>query len=189
MKCKLDIRDGIVESAGNMIESQKIKKIAGNTFYISNNDWASTAQAYKVAENAVKKINTAFDSVLAFREQYKEGHNIVIKPSASLIDEYWNTYQKQYKQSLRQLQEEDARAVQKQDAERAGIEYTDEYLFSENDSDLYNLNFSEEMIKSLYDTSSKRLTRDNFAKEAYRLVNNLRPFYTNQEILEKLKCL
>jgi hypothetical protein len=110
--------------------------------------------------------------------------------------------------------EEDARKIQEEDAKRAGIKYGDRYLFEEERPDAYfdyekellastdtpveqnifeelsNLNFTNEVIEYLYNDSSKRLSIEKFAETVKMFAANLRGMgYTNEEVLEHIKCL
>lgn len=112
------------------------------------------------------------------------------------------------------LSEEEARKIQEEDAKRAGIKYGDRYMFEEERPDAYfdyekellastdtpveqnifeelsNLNFTNEVIEYLYNDSSKRLSIEKFAETVKMFAANLRGMgYTNEEVLEHLKCL
>ena len=116
--------------------------------------------------------------------------------------------------SLKSSEEEDARKIQEEDAKRAGIKYGDRYLFEEERPDAYfdyekellastdtpveqnifeelsNLNFTNEVIEYLYNDSSKRLSIEKFAETVKMFAANLRGMgYTNEEVLEHIKCL
>ena len=54
---------------------------------------------------------------------------------------------------------------------------------------LQNLELTNEVIDYLYNVSSQRLSRESYGKEAYKLVTNLKGSLTNEEVVEKLKCL
>jgi len=54
---------------------------------------------------------------------------------------------------------------------------------------LQNLELTNEVIDYLYNVSSQRLSRESYGKEVYKLTNNLKGSFTNEEVVEKLKCL
>jgi hypothetical protein len=56
--------------------------------------------------------------------------------------------------------------------------------------ELSNLNFTNEVIEYLYNDSSKRLSIEKFAETVKMFAANLRGMgYTNEEVLEHIKCL
>ena len=56
-------------------------------------------------------------------------------------------------------------------------------------TDLENLNLTEDVLGTLYDQSSKRMSKAKFSKAVFDIVSNLKASKTNQEIIEKIKCL
>jgi len=60
---------------------------------------------------------------------------------------------------------------------------------SQLDTDLQNLNLTPEVLRYLYEQGSKRLDKKAFAQAAADMVANLRATKTNEEIIEKIKCL
>ena len=56
-------------------------------------------------------------------------------------------------------------------------------------TDLQNLNLTEDVLNILYDQSGKRMNKTEFSKAAFEIVSNLKASRTNQEIIEKIKCL
>jgi hypothetical protein len=60
------------------------------------------------------------------------------------------------------------------------------------ETDIKNLNLTPDVVSYLYDTSrSKSIGRtiDNYTKQVNKLVNNLQTSFSNEEIIEKIKCL
>lgn len=55
--------------------------------------------------------------------------------------------------------------------------------------DMENLNLTPAVIDNLYNQSSKRMSKQDFAKAAADVVATMRATSTNQQILEKIKCL
>jgi hypothetical protein len=120
------------------------------------------------------------------------GQEVVFNPSQDLVTIYYNEY-------LKAFNEAEARAIQEEDARRAGIEYSDEYLFDnpESDNPLYNmyeemanLDLTPAVIEYLYSESSQRMKLNQFVKAARDLVANMRGLnYNNDDILDKIKCL
>jgi hypothetical protein len=56
--------------------------------------------------------------------------------------------------------------------------------------DMNNLNLTPEVVNYLYGESSKRISKESFAIQSKELISILQGAnLTNQEILEKLKCL
>ena len=56
-------------------------------------------------------------------------------------------------------------------------------------TNLQNLNLTEDVLDTLYGQSSKRMSKAEFSKAAFDIVSNLKASRTNQEIIEKIKCL
>lgn len=56
-------------------------------------------------------------------------------------------------------------------------------------TDMENLNLTPAVIDNLYSQSSKRMSKQEFAKAAADVVATMRATSTNQQILEKIKCL
>lgn len=56
-------------------------------------------------------------------------------------------------------------------------------------TDLKNLNLTPEVVSYLYSESSKKLPIDDYNKELRNLILILQGSFTNNEILEKIKCL
>lgn len=193
IKCRTDIKKSIISKAISEHPSKNIKQTASNILFIDNTAFPSgKAQAFRVAESVVNRSNKKFQGRVAYRREMSNGQEVVFDPEESLVTIYYNQY-------LKSFLEADARAIQMEDAKRAGIEYSDEYLFSEPESenplyDMYeemaNLELTPAVIEYLYTESSQRMRLDKFAQAAKDLVANLRGLnYTNDDILEKLKCL
>jgi hypothetical protein len=51
------------------------------------------------------------------------------------------------------------------------------------------LNLTDEVITSLYNESSKRMSVEKFKSAAQGMIANLRATMSNEQILEKIKCL
>lgn len=60
---------------------------------------------------------------------------------------------------------------------------------SQFDTDLQNLNLTPEVLRYLYEQGSKRMDKRAFAQAAADMVANMRATKTNEEIIEKIKCL
>jgi hypothetical protein len=58
-----------------------------------------------------------------------------------------------------------------------------------NALDIKNLNMTAAVLDTLYEQSSKRMTKDAFSKAATEMVINMRATTTPENILEKIKCL
>lgn len=55
--------------------------------------------------------------------------------------------------------------------------------------DMENLNLTDSVIEALYSQTSKRMSIDQFKVEVQKTIANLRAVKTNEEIIEKIKCL
>ena len=55
--------------------------------------------------------------------------------------------------------------------------------------DMDNLNLTDEVVNSLYLESSKRMAQDVFKLEAEGMIANLRATMSNEQIIDKIKCL
>jgi hypothetical protein len=193
MKCRTDIKKSIIKKAIAPNVTKNIQQTSFDTLFISNAAFPSgKAQAYRVAESIVNKNNKLFEGNVAYRREMSNGQEVVFNPSQDLVTIYYNEY-------LKAFNEIEARAIQEEDAKRAGIEYSDEYLFDnpESDNPLYNmyeemanLDLSPAVIEYLYSESSQRMRLDQFVKAARDLVANMRGLnYNNDDILDKIKCL
>jgi hypothetical protein len=75
--------------------------------------------------------------------------------------------------------------------------FNDDYFKEKQDvsglnSDINSLNLTPEVVNYLYRSSrskSKNVSLESYTKEVKKLIDNLRTSYTNEEILEKIKCL
>jgi hypothetical protein len=193
MKCRTDIKKSIIKKAIAPNVTKNIQQTSFDTLFISNAAFPSgKAQAYRVAESIVNKNNKLFEGNVAYRREMSNGQEVVFNPSQDLVTIYYNEY-------LKAFNEIEARAIQEEDARRAGIEYSDEYLFDnpESDNPLYNmyeemanLDLTPAVIEYLYSESSQRMKLDQFVKAARDLVANMRGLnYNNDDILDKIKCL
>jgi len=193
MKCRTDIKRAIIKKAIAPNVTKNIQQTSFDTLFISNAAFPSgKAQAYRIAESIVNKNNKLFQGNVAYRREMLDGQEIIFNPSEDLVTVYYNEY-------LKAFNEKEARAIQEADAKRAGIEYTDEYLFDnpESENPLYNmyeemanLDLTPAVIEYLYSESSKSMRFDQFVKTARDLVANMRGLnYNNDDILEKIKCL
>lgn len=193
MKCRTDIKKAIVKKAIAQSETKNIARLSESILFVSNTAFPSgKAQAFRVAESVVNKTNKDFNGLVAHRREMTSGQEIVFNPSPELVTIYYNEY-------LKSFTEKEARTIQREDAERAGIEYNDDYLFdspgSENPlynmyEDMANLDLTPEVIEYLYSDSSQRMSMLKFAQSATDLISNLRGLnYTNDDILDKIKCL
>ena len=193
MKCRTDIKKAIIKKAIAQSETKNITRLSESILFVSNTSFPSgKAQAFRVAESVVNKTNKDFNGLVAHRREMTSGQEIVFNPSPELVTIYYNEY-------LKSFTEKEARAIQREDAERAGIEYSDDYLFdspgSENPlynmyEDMANLALTPEVIEYLYSDSSQRMNMIKFAQSATDLISNLRGLnYTNDDILDKIKCL
>ncbi len=193
MKCRTDIKRSIIKKAIAPNVTKNIQQTSFDTLFISNAAFPSgKAQAYRVAESIVNKNNKLFEGNVAYRREMSNGQEVVFNPSQDLVTIYYNEY-------LKAFNEAEARAIQEEDARRAGIEYSDEYLFDnpESDNPLYNmyeemanLDLTPAVIEYLYSESSQRMKLNQFVKAARDLVANMRGLnYNNDDILDKIKCL
>jgi hypothetical protein len=173
--------------------TKNIKQVSSDILFISNAAFPSgKAQTYKIAESIVNKTNKLFEGNVAYRREMSDGQEVVFNPSQELVTIYYNQY-------LKEFTEAEARTIQREDAERAGIEYSDDYLFDNETSgnpiyDMYeemaNLELTPAVIEYLYSDSSQRMRFEQFVKAARDLVANMRGLnYTNDDILDKIKCL
>lgn len=188
MKCRVDIKRSIIKTAINEFESKRVKRVTFNSLMINNAEWkGGSQQAYRVANSIANAANRMFKNQIARVVPVMHGQEIIFEPSQKLI----TIYQKEY---LRKQ----AADVQKADAERAGVEYSDDYLFGNEDIkaeedlflDMDNLNFTNDVLDYLYQNSSKRLTFLDYRYQVTELSDMLRGAgYNNTDILDKIKCL
>ena len=55
--------------------------------------------------------------------------------------------------------------------------------------DMDALNLTDEVVTALYNESSKRMSIENFKSAAQGVIANLRATMSNNEIIDKIKCL
>ena len=193
MKCRTDIKKALIKKAIAPNITKNVKQVSSDILFIDNSSFPSgKAQTYRVAESIVNKTNKLFEGNVAYRREMSNGQEVVFNPSQDLVTIYYDEY-------LKGFTLKEARAIQKEDAVRAGIEYSDDYLFDNQTSenpiydmyeDMANLELTPAVIEYLYSDSSQRLRFDQFVKAARDLVANMRGLnYTNDDILDKIKCL
>ena len=193
MKCRTDIKMSMIKKAIDPNVTKNIKQVSSDILFISNAAFPSgKAQTYRIAESIVNKTNKLFEGNVAYRREMSDGQEVVFNPSQELVTVYYNQY-------LKEFTEAEAREIQREDAERAGIEYSDDYLFDNETSgnpiyDMYeemaNLELTPAVIEYLYSDSSQRMRFEQFVKAARDLVANMRGLnFTNDDILDKIKCL
>lgn len=123
LKCRTDIKRAIVKKAIAPHVSKNVQQTSFDTLFIANEAFPSgKTQVYKIAESIVNRANKDFQGNVAYRREMSNGQEVVFNPSQDLVTVYYNEY-------LKGLTEAEARAIQRADAERAGIEYDDNYLF------------------------------------------------------------
>lgn len=193
MKCRTDIKKALIKKAIAPNITKNITQVSSDVLFISNAAFPSgKAQTYRIAESIVNKTNKLFEGNVAYRREMSNGQEVVFNPSQDLVTIYFDEY-------LKGFTLKEAIAIQKEDAVRAGIEYSDDYLFDNQTSenpiydmyeDMANLELTPAVIEYLYSDSSQRLRFDQFVKAARDLVANMRGLnYTNDDILDKIKCL
>lgn len=193
MKCRTDIKKALIKKAIAPNITKNVTQVSSDVLFISNAAFPSgKAQTYRIAESIVNKTNKLFEGNVAYRREMSNGQEVVFNPSQDLVTIYFDEY-------LKGFTLKEAIAIQKEDAVRAGIEYSDDYLFDNQTSenpiyDMYeemaNLELTPAVIEYLYSDSSQRLRFDQFVKAARDLVANMRGLnYTNDDILDKIKCL
>ena len=193
MKCRTDIKKALIKKAIEPNITKNVTQVSSDVLFINNAAFPSgKAQTYRIAESIVNKTNKLFEGNVAYRREMSNGQEVVFNPSQDLVTIYFDEY-------LKGFTLKEAIAIQKEDAVRAGIEYSDDYLFDNETSenpiyDMYeemaNLELSPAVIEYLYSDSSQRLRFDQFVKAARDLVANMRGLnYTNDDILDKIKCL
>ena len=193
MKCRTDIKKALIKKAIDPNITKNITQVSSDVLFISNAAFPSgKAQTYRIAESIVNKTNKLFEGNVAYRREMSNGQEVVFNPSQDLVTIYFDEY-------LKGFTLKEAIAIQKEDAVRAGIEYSDDYLFDNQTSenpiyDMYeemaNLELTPAVIEYLYSDSSQRMRFEQFVKAARDLVANMRGLnYTNDDILDKIKCL
>jgi len=96
MKCKLDIKKGIIKEALREGSSENIKSVTEDTLRVSKENFKADNQSFRVAENISKRIDKLFDTQITQIIPVTSGHDIKITPTEKLIDEYYNKYIEQY---------------------------------------------------------------------------------------------
>lgn len=123
MKCRTDIKKALIKKAIDPNITKNITQVSSDVLFISNAAFPSgKAQTYRIAESIVNKTNKLFEGNVAYRREMSNGQEVVFNPSQDLVTIYFDEY-------LKGFTLKEARAIQRADAERAGLEYDDNYLF------------------------------------------------------------
>lgn len=122
LKCRLDIKEGLVDKAIDMYKTANIKVVSKNTLFVPNRIFKRSGQDYQIAESIIRRANRDFGGPMAYRIKYMDGQQVVFDPSDEVVDQYYETY-------LKQVAYEGALSTQQEDAARAGEEFKEDYLF------------------------------------------------------------
>lgn len=128
------------------------------------------------AQTLAMKTNMEFKSHVVSFAKTDTGiaRNIDIDPT--LVDRYYN------KQLVKQVIEEPVKHSDTQEIKKVNT----------LEIDLQNLNLTPEVVNYLYQDSRLKhmgLDLDTYNVELTKLISNLRSSFTNDEILEKIKCI
>jgi hypothetical protein len=97
MKCRIDIKEGLIKQAIDKYETKNIARTGKNTLFVSNTAFRSgKTQAYQVAQNTVNRINKEYEGLMAHRREVFNGQEILIDPSNNLVSIYYNDYLKAF---------------------------------------------------------------------------------------------
>jgi hypothetical protein len=124
----------------------KIKELLFNEVSAKSNTIYNLS--FERAKALAQQINREYEEKVIYVQKLDTIEIDIVIPE-SLVKRY---YESELKIELREIQlaEKEARAIQKADAERAGIEYSDDYLKDLNDDELAKV-FTEEQIAEARD--------------------------------------
>jgi len=145
MPCQIAIKDFLSE----MINNEARKALSMNP---------------EQARNYIKSLNEKYgeDTVIYLERGDTPDYDIYIPQT--LVDNY---YESELMIELREMQmaENEAKEIQKEDAERAGEEYTDEYLFDSNGTKIF---FTKEQLDKSRDIEIANRLGEKF-KQAFKI--------------------
>jgi len=141
LKCKVDIKKALIKKAVKTYETGNIKKVSPNTLFVSNALFKFPGQSYQVAQSLLKRSARDYGGKMAYVVERTNGHEVVFEPGPEIIEEYYESY-------LLKVNTEQARAMLKEDAERAGEDFDDDYLFQVDDV-LTNLEKVQKRLKGV----------------------------------------
>ena len=162
----------------------QINKNLVNKVQLMSNDALSKPliEANKIADDINKKFQTP---VVSFVKTSSGKLERSIFIPQSLVDTY-------YKHELSIEKIEPVKFIPEIKIENISVNDTKKIntSFSTLDLDMNNLNLTPDVVNYLYGESSNRLSKESFAIQSKELISILQGSnLTNQEILEKLKCL
>jgi|688.fasta_scaffold241142_2 hypothetical protein len=97
---KEDIRKGLIRDIKALMISKRVKSLNFDSVIIMDSDFSARGQAFKVANAIAAKINKLYNSDIVGRYPVTGGHELKIKPPASLIDAYYQSYIEQYNANM-----------------------------------------------------------------------------------------
>lgn len=154
MNCKLDV---------NSYVHRNVKKTVGNIGEIDLNSGIGTVNQYfgKTNLDVIKNLNERFgEKVISYT--LSKDNDLPGTVEIKLSDRLYEHYLKKYGKAT-----QEARDAQKEDAERAGLNYTDDYLFQLNKSGITPKSIIEE--KEEFEKEGITLTQ----KDNIPLINKL----------------
>lgn len=211
MSCLIDtIRERIVGNATSY------KVVNPTTIFIPENEERTLQQTELIAKERTDTVNKEYNSkvfgVVAtyFPGLNKPGTVISIKPSQALLKAYEvkegnatiEEVHELTKEDLQFIEEQEARDIQIEDAKRAGIDYTDDYLLGISSSIINELNQDNNNdnrtnTRGSYNQEDSGLFRENISSifnEGFNLLweggrsnNGFESFNQLREIQDKLK--
>lgn len=96
VKCRIDIRKGIIKKVINSNTTKNIKKVNEDVLFLDNSLFKDDKTTHNIAKSVTESINKQFDSELAFQNSKTNGQEIKINPSEELVNEYYKEYTKDY---------------------------------------------------------------------------------------------
>lgn len=158
--CALDIEESIQIEAVNRVR-QKVNKYLESGTSVSLIRLNQAGQSVKAVGRAVKEVNDSFgDKVIKIAFDESGQKYLDINPNPAFVDKIFTKY----------LEREDARDAQRADAERAGVDYNDWYLFKLKGNDNQATLDQVKAAKEWWDKSP--LSKNIALQEAFNVVNS-----------------
>lgn len=92
MHCKIDVEKAVIKKAIEAGTTKNIKPFSNTSLLVNKKDFKAKGQTFKVATDKSEELNERFGDKLSYVNQVIDGHEIIIKPSEVLIDDYYSGY-------------------------------------------------------------------------------------------------
>ena len=142
IKCKLDIKEGLIESVVEKFTTLNVKKTTPNSIFVPKSVFSRQGQDYQVAESILKRAHNLYGGSMGYRIAHIDGQQIVFAPSMTVIDEFYETYLSQISPTKTPLFDKGlAQTIQDKFEElypEIQLTYTNETIDEINSPDIFN---------------------------------------------------